>query len=165
MTLLAKAREILAIQLDRLMKVGSVLNTSLLVLNLSLAISTVLQWRGGSLWMWVIGSAIVISALMLVFTNLWTQKFDMVRALRKASAIHDAPQVYQMMPWERVVWLHVVIPQMLLQAEIADKLGVDSASLRTQIQKLKRWESLGFIPREEYPKHLLRYYWHTEGEL
>ncbi len=117
------------------------------------------------MWMWVLGSVVVISTLMMIFTNLWTQRFDMVRALRKASAIHDAPQVYQMMPIGRVLWLHVDIPQMTLQADIADKLGVDSTEIRAHIQKLKRWEALGFIPREEYPKHLLRYYWHTEGEL
>lgn len=92
---------------------------------------------------------------------------DMVRAMRKAGAIHDPPQVYQLVPLQRVLILNVEIPQMEALHNIVLNVGVEeeAARLRNHIEKLKRWESLGFVPREEYPSHLLRYYWHTEGEL
>ncbi len=162
-----RIRSAIALQLDRVMKVASVANMGLLVLNTSLLVSQVWKWRGGPTWAWVIGSVVVISAVVLVLAHLWTQTFDMVRAQRKASAIHDAPQVYQLVPWERAVWINVIIPQMQAQAAICHAVGAQySAEILTeQAAKLKKWETLGFIPREDYPPHLLKYYWHEEREL
>lgn len=149
------------------MKVGSVVNTGLLVLNLSLLISQVWAWRGGPTWAWVLGSTVVVSSGILAFAHVWTQKMDMVRALRRASAIHDAPQVYQLVPFERVVWLNIVFPQMEAQAAMCAAIGAkgEEQELREAVKRLKRWESLGFVPRAEYPPHLLRYYWQEEKEL
>lgn len=167
MTFLFRVKGLVAIQIDRVMKVGSVINTGLLVLNLSLLISQVWQWRGGPTWAWILGSTVVLSIGIVLFAHVWTGSLDMVRAMRKASAIHDPPQVYQLVPMQRVQWLNVDIPQLEALAAWHRYDGVDEVadSLEKQIEKLKRWESLGFIPREEYPPHLLHYYWHTEGEL
>lgn len=162
-----KIRPIIALQMDRVMKVGSVVNTGLLVLNLSLLVSQVWKWRGGPTWAWVLGTMLVVGLGIVWFANFWTHKMDMVRNLRRASAIHDPPQVYQLVPWERVVWLNIIIPQIEAQACALTSLGRDdkASELLKQVEKLKRWESLGFVPREDYPKHLLHYYWHEEAAL
>ena len=160
-------KDLLAIQIDRVMKAGSVVNTALLSLNLSLIITPFISWRGGPAWMWVLGTLIVVSSGIFIFSHIWTQKMDMVRALRKASAMHDAPQVYQIVPLERVIWIHVIIPQMEAQAAVCRAVGAvtEAEKMEQKVKQAKRWESLGFIPREEYPEHLLHYYWQTEGAL
>ena len=149
------------------MKVGSVVNTALLILNLSLLLTQFMEWRGGSVWLWVVGSALVVTLVIFWFAHVWTNSMDMVRALRRASAIHDPCQVYQLAPWERAVWINVLIPQLECQIAVANAVGArdSAANLQRQVEKMRRWESLGYIPRDEYPRHLLKYYWQTDEPL
>lgn len=158
-------RSVIATQLDRVAKVGPIVNLVLLIATLSLTFARFVYWRGGPLWFWVAGTALLIVAGILLFAHIWTNKLDMVRASRRASAIHDPCQVYQIHPYERVIWLTVTIPQLVLQAQIAAKLGLDTSEISAAIGKMRRWEELGFIPRDEYPPHLLHYYWHEGAPL
>lgn len=160
-------RTAIATQLDRVMKVGSVVTMALLIANLSLLLTQFFRWRGGPVAAWVLGSAIVITAIVLLFAHLWTQTFDMVRAMRRANAVHDPCQVYQIHPYERAIWLNVTIPQLEAQAAICANVGasVHASELLIVVAKMRRWETLGFIPRADYPKHLLHYYWHEEAPL
>ena len=159
------ARSILATQLDRVMKVGPVVNLALLIATLSLTFARFVYWRGGPLWAWVAGTGVAVAVAILLFAHIWTNKLDMVRASRRASAIHDPCQVYQIHPYERAIWLNVTIPQLVLQAQIAAKLGLDTSEISAVIGKMRRWEALGYIPRDEYPEHLLQYYWHEGAPL
>lgn len=160
-------RSALATQLDRVMKVGPVVNTGLLVLTLSLTAARFVYWRGGPLWAWVVGCVVLVALGIVGFAHLWTNQFDMVRAARRASAIHDPCQVYQMHPYERAIWLNVTIPQMEAQAAICEHVGATkhAEELLTVAGRMKKWEALGYIPREDYPAHLLHYYWHEEAPL
>lgn len=137
----------------------------LLIATLSLTMARFVYWRGGYLWIWVAGCALLTVLGIVIFAHVWTNKFDMVRAARRASAIHDPCQVYQMHPYERAIWLNVTIPQLVLQAQVAAKLGLDTSHISTVIGKMRKWEALGYIPREDYPEHLLHYYWHEEAPL
>lgn len=149
------------------MKVGPVVNTGLLVLTLSLTAARFVYWRGGPLWAWVVGCVVLVAVGIVSFAHLWTNQFDMVRAARRASAIHDPCQVYQMHPYERAIWINVTIPQLRAQMGICEAVGApfSAAILKDTIEKMKKWEALGYIPREDYPAHLLHYYWHEEAPL
>lgn len=162
MTATDKIRTAVALQLDRVMKVASVTTVPLLILNLSVSATLLLKWLGGPLWAWVAGCSLVLLVGILVFAHLWTHSFDMVRAMRRAYTVHDPCQVYQLWPYERTMWLNVLIPNLEAQSAIALNVGATKHAeiLLEQVGKLRRWEALGFIPREEYPEHLLGYYLH-----
>ncbi len=162
-----KAREYLAVHLDRVMKVGPVVNTGLLIATLSITAARLVYWRGGAMWMWILGCALLTVAGIISFAHIWTNKLDMVRAARRASAIHDPCQVYQMHPWERVIWLNVTIPQVEAQSKMMLHFGEEAhaMALLEVVVKMRKWERLGYIPREDYPAHLLHYYWHEEAPL
>lgn len=146
-------------------KVGPIVNLALLITTLSLTVVRFVYWRGGPLWAWIGAIAVIIVVGILVFAHLWTNKLDMVRAARRASAIHDPCQVYQIHPYERAIWLNITIPRLMMEVEVARKLGIDPGHLLAVIDKMQRWEKLGFIPRNEYPEHLLPYYWHEGAPL
>lgn len=162
---MTRFRQVVATQLDRVGKVGPIVNLCLLITTLSLTAVRFVYWRGGPLWLWITGIALLIVAGILLFAHLWTNKLDMVRASRRASAIHDPCQVYQIHPYERAMWLNVTIPRLRVDAQVAEKLGVDAKPILEVIGKLERWEKLGYIPRAEYPGHLLPYYWHEGAPL
>ena len=165
MTLISRVRSVAALHIDRVQRAGAVIQLGLLVANVSFSVTLLLKWKGGPLWAWIVGTFLVASVAILIFANLWTHQLDMVREMRRASAVHDPPQVYQMVPMQRVMLQEVDLPQMLAQAQILESLGQNEKAmdLRRRIERVARWESLGFIPREEFPENLLPYYLHEEG--
>lgn len=159
------ARSLLSLHLDRLLKVAPIVSLGLLVANLSVTLATLMTWRGGPVWAWALGIGMLLLAAVVVFAHLWAHSWDMFRGLRRAQTVHDPTQVYQLVPLHRIAWLHATIPHMESQLAIHDALGIPSQWLRDEIERLRRWERLGYIPRGEFPPHLQKYYWHNEAEL
>lgn len=146
-------RKIVAQQLDRMMRVAPILSVILLIGNAALLLAEKVAWRGGPLYAWIIGMVIILLIASLTVSNLWAGPLRMVAAVRGSQALHDPVQVYQLTPFERFLWVNAMIPQMEHQLSLRpDPL------FEYQINRLKRYAQLGYVPRDEYPQFLLRYY-------
>lgn len=160
-------RRLLAQQLDRVMRVWPIVGILLLVGNLSVQAATLLAWRGGHVVIWAAAIALVLVAGAVTVANWWAGPLRMVHAIRSSQATLDPTQVYAMTPWERIVWREAMLPQMRNQALLCRRLGHEDLcqDLLDQVERLAGWERRGYIPREEYPEDLQRYYLGNGGPL
>lgn len=152
-------KKIVAQQLDRLMRVSPILSISLLVGSVALNVVQLVSWRGHP-YIWMFLSVLILSILVLGVSNLWAGPLGMIAAMRGSQAFHDPVQVYKLTPFERMLWQHGMIPQM--EHQLSLKWDEQFA---TQIERLRKWCSLGYIPKDEFPCHLKHYYFGKEGEL
>lgn len=160
-----RSRHRFAKQLDRVMRIAPLASVVLLVGNIGLATAPMLSWRGGHPAMWAAMAALFVGLAVVLAANLWAGRLDMIRAMRASGAYHDPTQVYQLTPWERIMWRHAMLPQMRHQADIGRADGADPSALEAEIERLEHWESLGYIPRDEYPEDLMVYYYGKGGRL
>jgi len=81
----------------------------------------------------------------------------MYRTEAEAEKYYNPYSVYAIAPFEEVMYRNLWLPLLQSVCNIQnDKKQKDD--LQMVIDRFHRWVNLGYIPKEEYPKHLRKFY-------
>jgi len=170
------------VKMKRMAAIGSLL---LLAVNLSFTIYPYVSHRFNnyvfgipSAWFGVTSIFFLVVFIIWLGSHVYTTTMEMYRSEKKAEIILNPYQVYAFQPFWEMWWRDIYIPQMKAQLvtlkylksieEKKNKENYDTIQyhnitneinyLESEIKKVENWLDLGYIPKEDFPKHLKKYY-------
>lgn len=152
--------------LIRLRKTGGLVSLGLLTVNQALLIAQTVAWRGFNPWIVVPSVAFLLFTLAIAISYAVWILGDGYHAETAAQVAHNPTQTYAYNPFQQVEHKQLRIPKLRAIAAIAEDHDPEAAAeLREAIDRWERWVDLGYIPRDEYPEHLLHHYLSDGGRL
>jgi len=170
------------VKMKRMAAVGSLI---LLAVNLSFTIYPYTAHRFNdyvfgipSAWFGVTSIFFLVVFFIWLGSHIYTSTMEMYRSEKKAEIILNPYQVYAFQPFWEMWWRDIYIPQMKSQLvtlkylqSIEEKKNKENCEtvqyynltneinyLESEIKKVECWLDLGYIPKEDFPKHLKKYY-------
>lgn len=133
-------------QLFKFQQVFPISTLILLIINLSLQIYGQLEYRNLPFYQTTFSIMLVLFLCVWGFAHIYNDYFEMYKHKKLVEVtLYNPYQVYAFSPFEEVVWRTIYIPML---EEIGSK----------NVDKIKRWLDLGYIPKEDFPDHLKKYY-------
>ena len=151
------------VQVTKIKHVGMLISIVLLALNLSLTVYSFIKWRGIHPYLGTTLLFFVIMFLILAFSHIWMNKWHMYAPQKMAEAILYNPYaVFAYTPFQEMWFSHIYIPIMeALYDTIQDE--EKKKKFKKSLELVKKWTKLGYIPKEDFPEHLKKYYIFDEG--
>jgi len=173
-----KIRNFINFQYVKMKKMAGVASLLLLAINLSFTIYPFIEHRFGEYvfgipraWITIPILFIFITFLILLGAHFYIKILEMYRTEAKANMTYNPYQVYAFQPFWEMWWRDVYIPQMKSQLSVLktlyrneknydekNRLESDIKYMDSEIKKVQNWLELGYIPKEDFPKHLKKYY-------
>lgn len=152
-------------QYIRIDKTKGILTIGLLIANLSLTFWGLLGWDYNA-YLGVPMIMLLLGILGIIFANVWVDGFQFYKNERRAKVSLNPTEVYQMNPFQIMIWSAIYRPQMwalyhILYEHSQDKLADD---MLVFIRQLEKWIELRYIPKEDFPEDLKHHYLAEEGE-
>lgn len=147
------------IKVKSLAAVGSII---LLAFNLALSLYPFMEFRFPEYFFGVIPSAWLFVSVIFIFimliiwllSHVYVKVFEMYRTEKSAEMTLNPYAVYAFSPFQEA-WFrnyHLVILKAL------SKQFPDNKELQETVEKVERWLSIGYIPKDEFPADLMKYY-------
>jgi len=142
------------VKMKQMAAVGSLI---LLAINLSLTIYPYIEHRRVHPYAAVPLLFLGIMLLIWFGSHIYVKKMEMYRTERRAEVLFNPYAIYAMNPFQEMTFKHMYLP-MMESICIALPEGKDKEKMKKNVAMVKRWCDKGFIPKEDFPKHLKRYY-------
>jgi hypothetical protein len=150
------------VKMKRMAAVGSMV---LLAVNLAFTVFPYVQHRFDEyLFGFVPSTYLVITLLFFVIilliwlgAHVYVRVFEMYRTESVADMMYSPYSIYAMSPKDEIYLRDVNLPMMEAMEKILPE-GKQKKDLEQEIQKIKNWCEKGFIPKEDFPQHLKKYY-------
>jgi len=150
-------RRFFNIQVMKLKKVAAVGSLFLLVFNLSLLLYPYIEHRDVHPYVAIPVVFVFIGFVILVFAHVYLRVFDMYRTEAAAERTLDPYMIYAFSPIGEMMLRCVYLPVLYGLYNLSDD-GVDKYKMKGFVDVVENWVSLGFIPKEDFPEHLKRFY-------
>jgi len=149
------------VKMKRMAAVGSLI---LLAVNLSLTIYPYVAHRFPETILFIPSTYLVVPIIVLIIVfliwggaHIYMTKMEMYRTEFLAERILNPYTVYAIGPFEEMLYRTMTIPT--LQAAYASMPeGKDKEEVKEKLEKAKKYVDLGYIPKDDFPKHLKKYY-------
>lgn len=150
------------VKMKHLATVGSLI---LLALNLSFTVYPYIEFRFPQFvfgfipkaWVGVPMVFFIIVTLIWFAAHLYVRKMEMYRTEQRAEMMYNPYQVYAFQPFQEMQYRNITIP---ILKGIHDLLpdGTEKDEIKQKMDQFKKWLSLGYIPKEDFPEHLKEFY-------
>ena len=159
-----RLRKIINMQYVKMKRMAAVGSLMLLAVNLAFTIYpyVVFKMPGDIFGISRIYLAVPIIFIFIVLliwfsAHIYVHIFEMYRTETMAEYTYNPYAIYAITPLLEMEFRHSRIPTMEgIYATMTE--GVEKEKLKLDIDKMKKWCDLGYIPKEDYPEHLLHYY-------
>jgi len=160
-----RVRGFVSLQYVKMKRMASVGSLILLAVNLSFTLYPFVQHR----FMFLnrqgipdtyVGIPVLFFTIVVIIwagAHVYVKKFEMYRTEMVAERMFNPYAVYLIGPFEEMLYRTMTIPT-LEAAWLSMPEGDDKIRIGEQLDKAKKWVDLGYIPKEEYPEHLMKYY-------
>lgn len=173
-----KVRRFVNVQYVKMKRVAAVGSLILLTINLSFLVYPYIEFRVpefilGMPRMYLILPIIFIIIVFIVWlgAHIYTETMEMYRTESRANIMYNPYQVYAFQPFWEMWWRDVYVPQMRTQLTVLKNLHKNEANeeekkylekdikyMKSEVDKIKNWLELGFIPKKDFPEHLKKFY-------
>jgi len=152
-----KIRKFFNLQYVKIKRTAAVGSLIMLVLNLSFVIYPYIEHRGIHPYIAIPGIFILVILIIWILAHLYVRKMEMYRTESLAEKILNPYSVYAIGPFEEMKYRNF---EMIIMESLYDLFpeGEKKQQLKQQIDKVKNWLELGYIPKKDFPKHLKKYY-------
>lgn len=149
------------VKMKRMAAVGSLL---LLAINLSFTVYPFVEHRFTEYVLGIPRVWFVIPILFLAITfliwlgaHIYVRVMEMYRTEKRAEIILNPYNVYHFNPFQQMRFMHMFIP--ILESIYATMPeGEEKEKTKKTIEKVRRWAKEGYIPKDDFPQHLKKYY-------
>lgn len=158
-------RKFVNLQYVKMKRMAAVGGLILLAVNLAFTIYPYIEFRFPEYFFGLIPRAwvgvplvlIVIMLLIWLGAHIYVKKLEMYRTEWVAERIYNPYAVYAIGPFEEMLYRTMTIPT--LQAAYATMPeGKEKKEVKEKLEKAKKYVDLGYIPKEDFPQHLKKYY-------
>ena len=145
------------LQIVKIKKTAAIGSVVLLVLNLSLNIYPLVEHRNFHPYFMI--PLIFLTTLFIVWlgSHLYIRILGMYKEEALAEKVYNPYNVYAIGPFEEMTYYAIYLPLMEACYHLLPT-GEQKEKLKEQIETFKHWLELGFIPKEDFPEHLKKYY-------
>jgi len=129
----------------------------LLAVNLSLTIYPYVEHR--NIHPYAAIPLIFLGIMFLIWfgSHIYVKKMEMYRTEKRAEVLFNPYTIYAMNPFQEMTFVHLHLPIMESVCATLPE-GEDKEKMKKNVTMIKRWCDKGFIPKEDFPEHLKRYY-------
>lgn len=146
------------VELTKIKQVAMVGSVVLLTLNIALTAYPYLAWRGIHPYAGVALVFLVILGAIWLLAHVYMNVLEMYKEQKLAeNVLYNPYAVHQFTPFQEVTWMYYNMTVL----EALQSMATDDATrekLETAIATAKNWLSRGYIPRQDFPAHLQKYY-------
>ncbi|MGC9307231.1 MAG: hypothetical protein ACP5FL_00475 [Thermoplasmatota archaeon] len=146
------------VELTKIKQVAMVGSVVLLTLNIALTAYPYLAWRGIHPYAGVALVFLVILGAIWLLAHVYMNVLEMYKEQKLAeNVLYNPYAVHQFTPFQEVTWMYYNMTVL----EALQSMATDDATrekLETAIATAKNWLSMGYIPRQDFPAHLQKYY-------
>jgi len=158
-------RKFINLQYVKIKRTAAVGSLVMLIINLSFTIYPYIEHRGVHPYFAI--PLIFLGAFLLVWlgAHIYVKKFEMYRTESVAEKVYNPYAVYAIGPFEEMKYRNM---ELIIMEMIYDVLpeGDKKKKFKEDIEKVRKWCDLGYIPKKDFPKHLTKYYMtKKEGRL
>lgn len=142
------------VKIKRTAAVGSLI---ILALNLSFSVYPYVEHRNIHPYIAIPTLFLFLILLIWLLSHIYVKKLEMYRGEWLAEKIYNPYAVYAIGPFEEMKYRNFDI---VIMEELFNLLpdGKRKNELKNQIDKVKNWCDLGYIPKKDFPNHLKKYY-------
>lgn len=149
-------RKFLNMQYVKMKRMAAVGSLVLLAVNLSFTIYPYVQHRDIHPYLGVPIIFIFIVLLIWLCAHVYVQKLEMYRTESLADKIFNPYTVYQIGPFEEMKYRNMELPIMKSLCDVLN--GDEKKEMEEYVKRVEKWLELGYIPKEDFPEHLKKYY-------
>ena len=156
-----RIRGFLNLQYTKIITLAAVGSIILLAFNLALSIFSYMEFRFPkyiffipSAWLGVASIFILIMLIIWISAHIYVRVFEMYRTEKSAEMMFNPYGIYAFSPFQEAWFRNYHLPILKALA----KEHPDDQELKDALQKVERWLHLGYIPKDEYPEDLKKYY-------
>jgi hypothetical protein len=142
------------VKIKRTAAVGSLI---ILTLNLSLSIYPFISHRDIHPYIAIPSLFIIVLIIVWIAADIYVKRLEMYRTEFLAERILNPYSIYAIGPFEEMKYRSMEIPIMEALSKLMPP-GVDKKQFDETLMKVKKWCDLGYIPKDDFPSHLKRYY-------
>ena len=142
------------VKIKRMAAVGSLI---ILTLNLSFSIYPFISHRGIHPYVAIPLIFSIVILFIWIAAEIYVKRMEMYRTEFLAERILNPYSIYAIGPFEEMKYRNMEIPIMEALSTIIPK-GNGKKAFDSNLQKVKKWCDLGYIPKEDFPNHLKQYY-------
>ena len=139
-------------QIVKVQRVAGIGSLVLLTINLSLAAYPYVAWRGVNPYFGIICIFMFVIFMVCFLAHIWMNWLEMYRGEAATKVSYNPYQVYTLSPYEEMWFRLWFIPVM------EHMIDGDKEKLSSNLVKVKEWVEKGYIPKKQFPEHLLKYY-------
>jgi hypothetical protein len=161
-----KFRRFVNLQYIKIKKVAAVGSMVLLAINLSLTIFLYMEERDIHPY---VGIPVIFTIVMFILwglAHIYVKKMEMYRTEQMAEVTYNPYAVYAFAPFQEMIYSHYAVPMQKALLRLLPKDSEEYKELKELSEKFEGWCKSGFIPKEDFPPDLRRYYLtEREGRL
>ena len=152
-----RIRKFLNMQYVKIKRTATVGGLIILILNLSFTIYPFIEHRNIHIYVAIPILFTIILLLMWLAAHIYVKKMEMYRTEFLAEKILNPYGVYAIGPFEEMKYRNM---DLAIMKELYTLLpdGERKIKFKEKIGKIEKWCDLGYIPKEDFPKHLKKYY-------
>jgi len=153
-----KFRRFVNLQYIKLKKVAAVGSMIMLSINLSLTIFLYLGHRNIHPY---VGIPLVFVGVLMVLwflAHIYVRKMEMYRTEQAAEVTYNPYSVYAISPFQEMIYSYSAVPMMKALLKILPEDSKEYEDLKNHLEKFENWCKLGYIPKDDFPEELRRYY-------
>lgn len=152
-----KIQRFINIQILKLKKVAAVGSLILLLLNFSFVAYPYLEYRGIHPYFIIPAIFFSLALFILFLAHIYLKWFDMYRTEAEAERYFNPYTVYAIGPFEEMQYRYLMLP--MVEAVIHLQKDDDKKKeIVERVEQFRKWVNLGYIPKEDFPKHLKKFY-------
>lgn len=142
-------------QMAKIKRISGVGSLILLVINLSFSVYAYIEYRGIHIYIALPLLVLLMGSILLLVAHFYT--LHMYRTEAEAEKYFNPYATYAIGPFEEITYRFIYLPMMKALLSTMDD-EIEKKVFKEKIDIWERWINLGYIPKDEYPKHLLKFY-------
>ena len=150
-------RRFLNLQYVKIKRTAAAGSLIMLILNLSFTMYPYIEHRGVHPYFAIPLIFLVMFLLVWLVAHIYVKKLEMYRTESVAEKLYNPYAVYAIGPFEEMKYRNM---DLVIMETLHDLLpeGEKKKKLKEQIETVRGWCDLGYIPKKDFPKHLKKYY-------
>lgn len=150
-------RKILNLQYVKIKRTAAVGSLIMLILNLSFTMYPFIEHRNIHPYFTIPLIFLIVFLLVWLAAHIYVKKLEMYRTESVAEKFFNPYAVYAIGPFEEMKYRNMDLVIMKILHDLLPE-GEKKQKLKEQIEKIRGWCDLGYIPKKDFPKHLKKYY-------
>lgn len=159
-----KIRRFLNLQYVKMKRMAAVGSLFLLAVNLSFVVYPYIEFRlpvsiMGIPRAWIGVPLLLLFIVLLIWlgSHIYLRVFEMYRTETSADITYNPYTVYAITPFEEMLYTYFSIPTLEGVVTLLPD-GPEKDKLVEKLEKFRKWIKLGYIPKEDFPVHLQKFY-------